>query len=582
MSSENTNVPPVDAPGRWRADLVSGLLVFLIALPLCLGIAKASGYPPIAGIWTAVIGGMLTCFLSNSQLTIKGPAAGMIVIVLGAVDGFDAPYLEARTQSLVAEGKSPEEAKKLAAAMPKPEAYRLALGVGVVAGILQVLFGLFRGGILAEVCPMTPIHALLASIGIIIMFKQGYPMLGMTAPGGEAIHSVLEFPGRLLSSGPNGPIASVAAVGLLSLALLILLTQVKIPYLKALPPQIIVVAAAVPLAMAFGLTGNTLVPLPDVLSNPEAAFAKPDFTGLLTSIGIQYIVLFALIGTLESLLSAKAIDLLDPWKRKTDLNRDVLAVGAANTASSAIGGLPMISEIVRSKANIDNGARTRFANFFHACFLLGAALAAAPLIRMIPIAALGALLVFTGFRLAHPREFIKTYKIGPEQLVVFLTTIIVILSTDLLIGFFAGVAMELFFHLLNGASFGKLFGSAGELIEGDADTVVLQLDGAAAFTNWLKVRKHLDRVGTQKHVIVDFSRTRLVDHTVMEKLHELEHEYAEHGRRLELRGLDEHRSFSKHPLAARKKRLKRLLSEAVMVVETVETVDTPATPATQG
>src|SRR5206468_3676319 len=159
------------------------------------------------------------------------------------------------------------------------------------------------------------------------------------------------------------------------------------------------------------LPSKFLVTMPDVVGNPESAFARPDFSRVLTQTGIMSIVLFAMIGSLESVLSAKAIDLLDPWRRKTDLNRDILGVGAANTACSAIGALPMISEIVRSKANIDNGARTRFADFFHGLFLLVAAVALTKVIALIPTAALAALLVYVGFRLAHPREFVHAYKV---------------------------------------------------------------------------------------------------------------------------------------------------------------------------
>src|SRR5947208_4017580 len=173
MNATEPAVTPADQPARaWRADLVSGFLVFLIALPLCLGIASACRYPPIAGIMTAVIGGVLTSFISNSQLTIKGPAAGLIVIVEGAVLGLGAEFApDADLAGQIAVG------------------YRLALGVGVTAGLIQVLFGLFRAGRLCEVVPLTPLHGMLASIGITIMAKQFFPMLGMTAPKGEPIHT---------------------------------------------------------------------------------------------------------------------------------------------------------------------------------------------------------------------------------------------------------------------------------------------------------------------------------------------------------------------------------------------------------
>jgi MFS superfamily sulfate permease-like transporter len=215
----------------------------------------------------------------------------------------------------------------------------------------------------------------------------------------------------------------------------------------------------------------------------------------------------------------------------------------------------MISEIVRSSANINNGARTRMANLYHGLFLLGFVLMVPTLIREIPLAALGAMLVYTGFRLASPREFIRAYKIGVEQFVVFVSTIVVTLATDLLIGIAAGVLLEVAIHLWNGVPLRRLFSSDIEVLPIDDKTVALVVKKAAVFSNWLGVRNAIVTEGEGRdEVIVDLSDTHLVDHSVMEKLHELERSFADAGKTLTIKGLDLHVPFSAHPHAARKRK----------------------------
>ena len=235
------------------------------------------------------------------------------------------------------------------------------------------------------------------------------------------------------------------------------------------------------------------------------------------------------------------------------MNRDLLACGTANALCAAVGALPMISEIVRSKANIDNGARTKYANMFHALFLLAFVLLLPVLINMIPMAALGAMLVFVGFRLASPREFVQTWKIGPEQLIVFVTTIVVTLSTDLLIGVLSGIVLKVVFHLINGAPVTAMLRPQVETRDEGPSTVVV-VRKAAVFSTWLGLKWAIERAAEGKsEVVVDLSETRLVDHSTMEKLHELERELKSHGKLLTLRGLEGHRPLSSHPAAARKR-----------------------------
>ena len=547
--SERATIPNVERPvgnlrglaKYFRYDLLSGFLVFLIALPLCLGIASACGFPPIAGVFTAIVGGIVATTLSNSELTIKGPAAGLIVIVIGCVQDFGGDG--------IAGGWSPAD----------QNAYRIALGIAVAAGAVQILFGIFRTGILGDFFPSAAVHGMLAAIGVIIIAKQ-FPVTIGVANQGEQLHLLLSIPQKLMQLNPE-----IALIGFVSLAILFGLPLVKNKYVRMIPAPMVVILIAIPLGMAFGLShdhqytffnhnyevGETfLVPVPHSMLS---AMTFPDFSGLLTLKGWKWVTMFALIGSLESLLSAKAIDLLDPWRRKTNLNRDMLAVGASNILAACVGGLPMISEIVRSKANIDNGARTRFANLFHALLLLGFVALAPGLIHQIPLAALGAMLVYTGFRLASPREFASVYKIGWEQLLVFVITLVMVLATDLLIGVAIGVAVKFLVHMFHYAPFRSLFVSDLSIEITDEDTYRVQVRHAAIFSNWISIRHQINRLSPEMDVILDLSESHLVDHNVMEKLHELEMEYAESGRKLHVVGLENHQSFSDHPRASRKK-----------------------------
>jgi MFS superfamily sulfate permease-like transporter len=526
--------------GRFaRHDVLAGFLVFLIALPLCLGISLASGYPAIAGVFTAIIGGMLTPWISNSELTIKGPAAGLIVIALGAITEFGKIY-------------GPERA------------YQLALGVGVAAGVLQIIFALTRSGILGEFFPITVVHGMLAAIGVIIMAKQVHIALGVTDVKGEPLELLAAIPRSLTLTRLN---PEIALIGVVSLLILFLLPLVRNRYVRMIPAPMLVVVVAVPLGIFFDLSHehtysfaghdyslgeNYLVTVPN---NLFAAIKVPDFAALATRAGWKWVVYFALIGSLESLLSAKAVDLIDPWKRKTNMNRDMLAIGVGNTVSASLGGLPMISEIVRSKANVDNGARTRFANFFHGLFLLGFVAMVPGLIHRIPHAALAAMLVYTGFRLASPREFISVTRIGKEQLVIFLATLIGVLATDLLIGVAIGVVVKLAIHVINGMPLRSLFKPFLDIEPRDDHTCVTRARGSAVFSNWIPFKHQIEHIGlTQRNnLVIDLSETKLVDHSVMEKLHELEKEFEEEGLSLELTGLDSHRKLSDHPLSARRR-----------------------------
>lgn len=530
-----------------RYDIISGFLVFLIALPLCLGIAKASGYPPVAGILTAVIGSIVTSLLSNSELTIKGPAAGLILVVMPTVTAFG--YT----------GTNPEV---------DFQAYRMALAVGVVAGVFQILFGLLRAGVLGDFFPTTAVHGMLAAIGVIIMIKQTPLAFGGTNKG-EPLEVLSEIPHKLMHANPE-----ILLIGVVSLLILFIKPLIKINWLKRIPGQLIVLLVAVPMGIYFDLDRdhtysflghdyqiNSKTFLVDVPNSLASAIVTPDFSVLAKPMAWKWVLMFTLIGSLESILSAKAIDMVDPWKRRSNLNRDLFAVGVANTLASLVGGLPMISEIVRSKANIDNGARTRFADMWHGVFLLTFVALLPWALHKIPISALAAMLVFTGFRLASPKEFYNVFLIGREQLIIFVATIVGVLYTaDLLGGLAIGIVVKVLIHAFNGVPLGSFFKAFVEIEDRDAKTSVVRASHSAIFSNWFLFKRQIERLGRELHrdVVVDLSGTTLVDHSFMEKLHELEGDFADDGLKLEVIGLEGHNQLSQHKFSARLRSMARL------------------------
>lgn len=517
---------------NWKSDLGSGFLVFLIALPLCLGISMASGYPPTAGVLTAVIGGMVVSFAGSARLTIKGPAAGLIVIALGAV-----MELGAGNNVL---------------------GYKRALAVGVVAGVIQIIFALTKAGRVGDMMPSAVVHGMLAAIGVIIISKQTHVLLGVTPEGKEPLHLLAEIPHSILNLNPE-----VLFIGLLSLLILFGLPMVRVNWIRRIPGPMIVLLVAIPIGLLFDLEHehnyflsnhlfhvgpNFLIRLPGSLA---ATIAFPDFSAIFSAASIKYIIMFSLIGSIESLLSVSAVDALDPEKRTSDMNKDLLATGIGNTIACGLGGLPMISEIVRSKANIDNGAKTHMSNFFHGLFLLLSLALIPGLLQKIPLAALAGMLIYTGFRLASPKEFLHVYKIGAEQLFLFVITMLVTLATDLLLGVGVGLLLKAAMHVKNGAPLRTLFKAVVEE-ERNGQELLLRVHDSAIYTNYLGLKKRLENLDEGiRTVVIDFENAWVVDHTVLEKLHGIEREWAT--RKLILVGLDRHQASSDHELAARRK-----------------------------
>jgi len=528
-----TGRPPAATTRRPpKSDLKSGFLVALIALPLCLGIAVASGFPPVAGVLTAIVGGILGGLLGGAPMTVKGPAAGLIVIAVGAVHDLGQGDLLA--------------------------GYRRALAVGVVAALVQIAFGLLRAAGVGVAMSPSVVHGMLAAIGVIIIAKQAHVVLGVQPTAGTPFGLLAELPRSAAHANPY-----ILLVGAVSLVLLFGLPLVRARWSRVVPAPLAVLAVAIPISLwlhldrphdytflgaSHHLGPEHLVRLPGSLLD---AIAFPDFSRVFSATSIQYVVMFALIGTIESTLTVLAVDSVDPAKRVSDVNRDLLAIGAGNLTSSLVGGLPMISEIVRSKANLDAGATSRWSNVCHGAVLLLFVALIPGVVQTIPLAALAAMLVYTGFRLASPRGIGHIARIGRDQLALFLTTLLVTLATDLLVGVASGLVLKVVLHLARGVPLPAFL--PRPLVSTTDGELRVRVRGAAIFPALLPVRRLLDRAGPGiTRVVVDVRGATLVDHTFLARLAELGRELPT--ATLTVEGLDELEPVSADPHATRRRR----------------------------
>jgi MFS superfamily sulfate permease-like transporter len=406
---------------------------------------------------------------------------------------------------------------------------------------------------------------MLAAIGIIIISKQLHILVGMNPlthegkPMVEPIELLLELKNTFAHFFEH---REVAIVGLTSLAIVFLWPMIPVKALKKVPSALVVLCVAIPLAKFMGLHNTADVKdaagaviqkgFAPLLSFKDGLFdiigIKVDFGGFsMPGVFIKFVIMFALVGSLEALLTVKAIDMLDPFKRRSNPDKDLIAVGAGNIVAGLLGGLPMISEVARSSANVANGAKTRWANFFHGLFIFLFLCFAVSFSDLIPKAALSAMLIGVGWKLAHPKEFGHMAKIGADQIFIFVTTIIVTLATDLLLGIGAGILLKFALHIARGVPFGVLFKPKMH-----AEGNVVTIEEAAVFSNFIPVKRKLLTYDLDKQVTVDFRKCNFIDHSVIETLHHMQDDFKVEGGEMKILGIEELKAVgnSKHPLAA--------------------------------
>lgn len=499
-----------------KTNLISGFTVFLIALPLSIGISVASGAPPTAGLLSAIIGGIVASFISGSQVTISGPAAGLIVVVLECINS-------------LGQGDA-------------MRGFRLTLAAIILAGVIQILMGLMRWGTLGLAVPINALHGMMASIGITIITKQIYVLGGIKPASKSLIGQITELPSRLLDE--NMVILAIGIFCLLFVVGVNYLPRVK----KVAPPALFAVMIGYVLSLFIDIEHSHFVNIfnheyhvgPEfLLSIPQEIsgyFHQPLFQDLTSTHFIQAVITIALVASIESVLSTYAVDKLDPLKRTSNLNMDLIAKGSSNILLGFIGGLPIISEIVRSTANISSGATNRVSNFAHGVFILVFILLFPQFLSHIPLSAFAAILIFVGFRLANPMQLRSIYNSGMSQVLIFLVTIATTLSTDLLIGIFTGAALELAINFAKVKNLSQLFKIKTKVAE-TVDQVTLHVDGSCVFTNMLSLKSAIE-AQTAKVMTVQFPPNQFVDTTSKDLLQTLQQKFLNEKRVLLFKNVD--------------------------------------------
>jgi len=480
--------------GHLKDDVPAGFVVFLVALPLCLGIALASGAPIFSGLIAGMVGGLVVSWLSGSQISVSGPAAGLTVIVFNAIE-----------------------------TLGSFQGFLLAV---VLAGMLQLLAGFLKAGVVGAFVPSAVIKGMLAAIGIILIIKQiplatGYneQLGGHVAHRPEDIHELF-----LQIFGVFSSISQVVIV-ICVVALLILVMWEKpwvknSKFLRLLPGPLVAVTwgvaynlLATQFAPDWAVAGVHLVSVPvsQDMGQFFSNFLFPDFSYWTNPQVYLIAVTIFIIGSLETLLSLEAVDKLDPVRRTTPTNRELKAQGIGNLICGLIGGLPITAVIVRSSANINAGAKTPVSCFIHGlCLLLGAMLLPT-YINYVPLGCLAAILLHTGYKLAKPALFIAFYRKGWSQLLPFVITILAILGTDLLKGMLIGMVIGL--SLVVKASY-----RAAITMTRDGSFFILTFNKDVTFLNKPLLRKLLAHIAPHSTLTIDASQSRFIDHDIMETI----------------------------------------------------------------
>ncbi|MBS1918173.1 MAG: SulP family inorganic anion transporter [Bacteroidetes bacterium] len=494
-----------------KYDLPAGISVFLVALPLCLGIALASGAPLYAGLLSGIIGGLLVSLLSGSQLAVSGPAAGLTTVVSASILSFGD--------------------------------YRIFLLTVIIAGLFQLSLGLFRLGTIANYFPSSVIKGMLAAIGIILISKQIPLAFGYDKPDfwrNSFVHIISsENIFEKFRSFNRETATSAIILTIVSLTILFLLQSPYAKKLKVLPAPLVVVIVGIllngimaKLFAAYSLKHAQLVNIP---ANIFSSISFPDFSKLFeTSLIWKNGIVIGLLASLETLLCIEAIDKLDLHNRITPVNRELIAQGIGNIACGLLGAIPITAVVVRGSANVDAGARSKLSSFTHGLFLLLAIICIPSLLNMIPYATLASILLITGFNLTRPRLYKHMWSLGWKQFLPFVITIFIILISDLLIGVSIGLLISVYFIIQN--NFRAEY-KISKVMHNETEIYYVKLNTNVTFLNKVNLQKALDEIPAYSELTIDGSECNFIDYDILEIISEFQNKADDREINVSLKGI---------------------------------------------
>lgn len=489
-----------------KHDLPAGLSVFFVALPLCLGIALASGAPLYAGIISGIIGGIVVSVISGSPLSVSGPAAGLTTVV---------------SATIISYGD-----------------YRVFLLSIIVAGLFQLMLGLLKLGSIANYFPSSVIKGMLAAIGIMLIIKQipvalGYDQPDFWTSGIMSLFKTKNFSGYVHYFNKH-TVTEAIIITMSSLIIFFLLQKKSLERFQFIPAPLLVVVIAILIDVIFihlpyteSLRETQKVNIP---GNILSQISFPDLSKMFSSAEIwKNGVLIGLLATLETLLCVEAIDKLDTHNRITPVNRELVAQGIGNMTCGFLGAIPITAVIVRGSANVDAGARTKLSSFTHGIFLLITVLFIPFLLNKIPNASLAAILIVTGYNLTKPKLYKNMWSLGWRQFLPFVFTIIVILLTDLLIGVSIGLLVSIYFIIRNNF---KAEYKIQKRKQHETEMFFIKLNSNVTFLNKVNLKKALDKIPEYSILTIDGSECNFIDYDILEIISEFDTKA--HDRHIEL------------------------------------------------